>query len=79
MKNYINSLIKKYKIKSGYIDCPFCKEFIKPKLIKDWICHPEEPPLFFHYECPKCTLWISTFKPSILTEKAVRQLGFKRF
>ena len=75
MKNYINSLINKFKIKYlKYIICPFCKELIKPKFVKDYVYHSDEPPMFYHYECPKCTLWLSTSIPSILTERAVKQL-----
>ena len=79
MKNTIKNLINNYKIKLGYITCPFCKNFIKPKFIKDYIYHREEPPLFYHYSCPKCLIWLSTSTPSILTERAVKQLGFKDF
>ena len=80
MKNYINSLINKFKTKYlKYIICPYCNVLIKPKFNKDYIYHPEEPPMFYHYSCPKCTLWLSTSTPSILTERAVKQLGFKNF
>jgi len=75
IKNIINDL----KIKLGYIYCPFCKQLIKPKYIKDHIFHPEEPPMFYHYECPKCKLWLCVSTPSVLTERAVRQLGYKNF
>ena len=79
MINTIKNLINNYKIKLGYIICPFCKNFIKPKFVKDYIYHSDEPPLFYHYSCPKCGIWLSTSTPSILTERAVKQLGFKDF
>lgn len=75
IKNFIHNI----KIKLGYIDCPCCHNFIKPKWVKDYIYHPEEPPMFYHYECPKCIFWFSTFTPSILTERTVRKLGYKDF
>lgn len=75
----IKNLIQNIKIKLGYMDCPFCHNLIKPKYVQDYIYHPDEPPMFYHYECPKCTLWLSTSTPSILTERAVRKLGYKDF
>ena len=79
MINTIKNLINNYKIKLGYITCPSCNILIKPKFIKDYIYHPDEPPLFYHYSCPKCLIWLSTSTPSILVERAVKQLGFKDF
>lgn len=74
MKNFIKNI----KIKLGYIECHVCNNFIKPKLIKDYIYHPEEPPMFYHYECPKCKTK-TDIEPTLLIEKAIRDLGYKDF
>lgn len=79
MLGNIKDIIKNLKIKLGYIYCPFCKQLIKPKYVKDYIYHSEEPPMFYHYECPKCKLWLCEPTPSALTERAVRKLGYKDF
>lgn len=62
----------------GWIHCPNCNAFILPRYVQDWIYHPEEPPMFYHYECPKCYARTDT-KPSLLTERTVRSLGFNSF
>lgn len=64
--------------KLGWQDCPECNSFIKPKWVQDWIYDPEEPPMFYHYECRRCGARTDTI-PSPLTEKSVKRLGFKDF
>jgi uncharacterized protein (UPF0212 family) len=74
MKEFIHNI----KIKLGWIGCPACNAFIKPKWVKDWIYDPEEPPMFYYYKCPKCGARTDT-EPSLLTEKACKSLGFDNF
>lgn len=74
----MKKLIRKILTKFGWIDCPKCNSFIKPKFIKDWIYDPEEPPMFYHYECPQCFAR-TDIEPTILTENAVKKLGFENF
>lgn len=67
-----------YRERHGWFDCPVCGTFMKPRWVKDWIVDPEEPPLFYHYECPHCGASTAP-EPSSLTEHAVRDLGFRNF
>ena len=57
--------------------CPHCRAVISPRWVKDAVLHPEEPPLFAHYECPKCWRHLTPIEPTALTEQAVRRLGFR--
>lgn len=74
----MKEIIRKIKVKLGWIDCPSCGNFIKPRWEKDWIIDPEEPPMFYHYECPKCFAR-TDIEPTLITEKAVRNLGYDDF
>lgn len=74
MKNLLNKILRKL----GWGNCPNCKSFIKPIWVNDWLYDPDEPPMFYHYECPKCFAR-TDIMPSKLTEKAVKQLGFNSF
>jgi hypothetical protein len=42
------------------------------------VLFPDEPPLFFKVECQRCG-WTTGTLPSVLTEQAVRKMGFKDF
>ncbi len=62
------------RVIQGYIeiDCPKCKVTRWFKWEKDWIYHPEEPPMFAHWLCCKCG-WKSPIEPTKLTEDVIRK------
>ena len=62
----------------GWATCPVCKEWRRIRWVKDWIIHPEEPPMFCHYECTGCGARTEVM-PTALTEHAVKKLGYKDF
>jgi hypothetical protein len=74
----LRALLKRIKVRMGWRYCGCCRQFVRLQWEKDWIVHPEEPPLFCHWECPNCGAG-SPILPTSLTTKAVRSLGFKDF
>lgn len=66
------------KYRMGWRVCPSCGKFARIAWVKDWVMHPDEPPLFWHYECTACGA-ATDIMPSVLSEKAVRGLGFENF
>ena len=77
-RGFFSNLLHKFRIKRGWIYCPICKEFMKPKWIKDWVYDPEEPPMFGHYICPKCKA-TTEISPTILTNNVVKKMGYESF
>jgi hypothetical protein len=74
----LRALSRRVKLRLGWRYCGCCRKFVKLRWVKDWIAHPEEPPLFIHWECPRC-LARSPSLPTSLTTKAVRDLGYRNF
>ena len=65
--------------KSGlWHTCQACDAWVKFRWEKNWVYHPDEPPMFVTYTCPTCG-WSSGVCPTQLTEKAVRKLGYTDF
>lgn len=58
--------------------CSICRTFSKIRWVKDPVYHPEEPPMFYHYECARCGTQTST-QPTSLTEDACQSLGYSSF
>ena len=71
-------LAHRVKFKFGWRDCPNCRQFAHFSWEKEWVHHPEEPPLFVYYVCGACG-WRTKTMPSWLTESAVRSLGYQDF
>lgn len=74
----IKKILKKLGWLIGWLDCPYCGNFVKYKFEKIWIVDPEEPPLFGYYYCPDC-LVRSDIRPSYLTEMVIKKLGYTDF
>lgn len=55
-----------------------CRTFTKIRWVKDIIYHPEEPPMFVHWQCAHCGARTPT-QPTSLTEDACRKLGYDSF
>ncbi len=66
------------KRRAGRLDCPCCGGQATLVWEKDWVMHPEEPPLFCHWRCLGCHA-ITPIRPTELSERAVRSLGFGDF
>lgn len=72
----LRSLVRCIKVRLGWRYCTKCRHLVRLRWVKDWIVSPEEPPLFYHYECPICH-GCSAIVPTTLTLKAVRNLGYE--
>jgi hypothetical protein len=75
---YLKRFWKRLKYRLGWRLCEKCRGFHKIKWVKDVIYHPEEPPMFYHWECTNCGN-ATPVRPSGLTEEVVRKLGYKNF
>jgi hypothetical protein len=62
----------------GWIDCPGCGQFRRPRWVKDYIYHPEEPPLFGHWYMPCCGVSTEVTATSIMDD-AARSFGARDF
>lgn len=63
----------------GYRDCPICKEQTL-QFVKDWIIHPEEPPLFGHWQCFNKNCLVSTDMESLpWADKVAQEQGHRTF
>ena len=78
LKEWWHFRVMYWKGKRGWEFCPDCARFVRPRWIKEWIHHPEEPPLFCRYQCPECG-YTTGVNPTGLTEETVRRMGYKNF
>ena len=67
-----------FKYRAGYKDCHSCGAQATVSFEKDWIFHPDEPPLFGHFRCSECNACTMS-KPTGLSEEAVKKMGYKDF
>lgn len=63
----------------GLMHCPHCRYIISPRIVKDWMFDPEEPPLFYHLECPRCYRKLSHVYESVILIKTARRHGYESF
>ena len=59
--------------------CRSCRKVITPRWKKDHVLFEDEPPLFYHYECPHCGYHLTNMIPTAITENAVKKLGYRDF
>jgi len=52
--------------------CPICSEYAV-RWIKDWVVHPEEPPMFGHWICDECHA-ATPVLPTRLTVRAAKDV-----
>lgn len=78
IKRWWRSVTTTWKLQHGWTYCPECGYLVFPRFVKDWIVHPEEPPLFGHYYCPHCRHTTAP-KASFLMDSAARSHGYKSF
>ena len=78
MKTFIERLKKALKEFwmwiSGRVkgNCPECGKEVYFYWVKDWILHPEEPPILGHFVCPECG-WHSSIVPTSLTTDVLKK------
>jgi hypothetical protein len=46
--------------------------------VQDIVVYADEPPIFFHYECPACGAK-SEIQPTVVAEAAIQEMGYKDF
>jgi len=78
VRRWLKRFWKRLQYRWGWRRCHGCRGWHKVRWVKDWVVHPEEPPMFYHYECSGCGARTST-TPSVLSEDAARKLGYKDF
>jgi len=63
----------------GYSDCPLCDQQTV-KWVKDYIYHPEEPPMVGHWQCtnPEC-LARTEVEGTAWADKIAREMGHRSF
>jgi len=72
------TLLTRIKRRLGWIDCPQCGKFRKPRWVKDYVLDPEEPPLFGHWYMPCCGA-STEVEPTMIMDDAARSFGAKDF
>jgi len=75
---WIRRGLKRYLYRRGWRYCPCCRKFVEIKWVQDVVLFEDEPPMFSHWECSNCGA-TTPVSPTILTEDAVRRLGYKDF
>lgn len=78
IRRWFRRLRKRCQYRRGWRRCPSCRGWHKVIWVKDWVLDPEEPPLFYHYECAGCGAQTS-MRPSVLSEHAAKELGYRDF
>ena len=78
IKRYLKKSIRNLKYRLGWRHCGKCRTFSWIRWVKDWVVDPDEPSMFYHWECSNCGI-STTVQPTLNTEKAVRSLGFENF
>lgn len=70
----IRQILRSVQIKLGWRDCPACGEFVRVRWVKDCVLFVDEPPMFFHWECPRCRAK-SNVQPTFLITEALASHG----
>ena len=60
----------------GWSKCANCNKFARIKKSVEWVLTPNETPLFYYWECPKCKYLSDLIKTDILIE-AMASYGHK--
>jgi hypothetical protein len=61
----------------GYRDCPICSQQTV-KWVKDYIFHPEEPPMFGHWQCLNPDCLVATEVESLpWADKIAQEQGYR--
>ncbi len=69
---------RRLRTRFGWIDCPQCGEFRRPRWVKDWLVFEDEPPLFGHWYMPCCGARTETEATPMMNE-AARSFGARDF
>lgn len=54
IKTVVARITRRILERLGWGDCPVCHSFIRPRWVKDCALFEDEPPMFCHWECPRC-------------------------
>lgn len=69
---------KRFLYRRGWRYCPRCRKFSKILWVKVPIFHPDEPPMFFFFQCSNCNAKTPVM-PTRLSIEAVQSLGYVDF
>ena len=78
MKKLLHKLWRAWRKFNAWEDCEGCGSEMSMHFVKDWVYHPEEPPMFYHFECTVCN-HISSMQHSILMDEAAKKFGYDDF